>query len=287
MAGIRSRYPSKAAVMAAVCLLAAGCWAISATRMGGMDAGPGGDLGGTGWFMATWVGMMAAMMLPVVAPHAVGEERVCRAEGLAALVLRRAAFLCAYLMVWALAGLFVYELISAGRSVFAAALAWDHGGRWAAAAVLTAAAGYQLTSQKRRALERCRHVSGLDGRPWLSGLRAGLNCLGSSWLMMAALFALGVMSLWWMAIVAVLIAAERLPRVSSPGRLMAAGLFVALALGVGIVPADVPGLTVPGNPAAMQAMTHMSTRARMSDRATRPEMDRVARMSSDGEASMR
>lgn len=252
------RYPAKAPVIGALGLLAALCWAISAVRMDGMDAGPGGDLGATGRFMATWVGMMAAMMVPVIAPLAVRYQQVRPPRTLVAPVVSRAAFLGAYLALWAIAGFFVYEVISGGRRVFGEAFAWAHGGRWVAVAVLAAAAGYQVTSQKRRALGRCRQTSGLDGRPWLAGLRAGVNCLCSSWAMMAALFALGVMSLWWMAVVAVLIAAERLPRPSAPGRLAGAVVFLALALGVAISPASVPGLTVPGSPAANRAMMHMS-----------------------------
>ncbi len=249
---------AKTAVIGGVVLLAAGCWAISAVRMNGMDAGPGGDLGGTGWFMGTWVAMMAAMMLPVVAPLAVGYQGVRRRRALGEPVFQRAAFLAAYLAVWAIAGLFVYEVISFGRGVFGDVSAWNHGGRWAAVGVLAAAAGYQLTAPKRRALERCKQTGDLRGRPWLAGLRAGANCLCSSWLMMAALFALGVMSLWWMAVVALLIAAERLPRPSAPGRLAGAAVFVTLALGVAISPASVPGLTVPGSTAANNAMMHMS-----------------------------
>jgi predicted metal-binding membrane protein len=264
MSDARRSYLAKAPVIGAVVLLAAGCWAISAVRMDGMDAGPGGDLGATGWFMATWVGMMAAMMLPVVTPLAVRYQPVRQPRTPAAPVIQRAAFLGAYLAVWAIAGLFVYELISGARHLFGGTFAWTDGGRWIAVAVLGAAAGYQLTSRKRRALERCKQTSELGRRPGLAGLRAGVRCLWSSWAMMAALFALGVMSLWWMAVVAALIAAERLPRVSSPGRLAGAAVFLALALGVAISPASVPGLTVPGSPAANRAMMHMSSGPRMS-----------------------
>jgi predicted metal-binding membrane protein len=62
---------------------------------------------------------------------------------------------------------------------------------------------------------------------------------------MGALFALGVMSLTWMAIVAALIAAERvLPR---PAQLAVALALVAIGLGVAIAPDAVPALTVPGS----------------------------------------
>lgn len=269
---------AKAAAIAGFGLFAAGCWAISALRMKGMDAGPGGALGATGWFMATWITMMAAMMLPVVAPLVVRYQQARPAQALSPPGLQRAAFLVVYLAVWAVAGLFLYELISSGRRLFGETFAWDRGGRWVAIAVLAAAAGYQLTTQKRHALEGCKQASGLGDQAWLAGLRAGVNCLRSSWLMMAALFALGVMSLWWMAVVALLIAAERLPRPSAPGRLAGAAVFLALALGVAISPASVPGLTVPGSPTANKAMMHMAPGPGMDDG--------TAGMSNDG-GSMR
>lgn len=274
----RRPYSANAPLLAAVVLLAAGCWTISALRMNGMDAGPGGDLGSLGWFAGVWAVMMAAMMLPVIAPLAVRYQDFRRARTAAAPAVQRAAFLGAYLTVWAISGLFVYELISVTRRLFGEVFAWSHGGRWVAVAVLAAAAGYQLTSHKRRALKRCRQASALKDRPWLAGLRAGANCLSSSWAMMAALFALGVMSLWWMALVAVLIAAERLPRASGPGRLAGAAVFLALALGVTISPASVPGLTLPGSPAANRAMMHMSPS---------PGMSRGAAGMSNGRRNMR
>src|SRR5947209_17052638 len=129
MTDARSRY--RATV---VLLLAAGCWALSAVRMSGMDAGPGGDLGGTGWFMATWAAMMAAMMLPVVAPLASRYRRIGRP--LAAPGVPAAAFLAGYLAVWATVGLLVYELISTGRRALGAAFAWGPGGRWGAVRAL-------------------------------------------------------------------------------------------------------------------------------------------------------
>ncbi len=253
------------------------CWAISASRMAGMDAGPAGYLGALGWFMATWIVMMAAMMFPTIAPMAIAPDGRGQQRALVGRVTRGATFVGAYLVVWAAVGLLVYELISAARSVAGEAFAWDRAGRWAALAVLAAAAAYQLTGHKRRALVRCRRTNP-SGPPAQAGLTAGLNCLRSSWLMMAALFALGVMSLWWMGVVALLIAAERLPRVSTPGRLVGAGVFLALALGVAVSPASVPGLTVPGSRAAHEAMMRMSRGAGMS---------RGAASMSNGERSMR
>jgi predicted metal-binding membrane protein len=74
---------------------------------------------------------------------------------------------------------------------------------------------------------------------------------------MAALFALGVMSLTWMAVVAALVVFEKLgpwPRVAS---MATAVVLVALAVGIIASPDDVPGLVVPAPHAAMHAMNGM------------------------------
>jgi len=95
----------------------------------------------------------------------------------------------------------------------------------------------------------------------LGALRVGLThgawCVGCCWALMAALFALGVMSIGWMAFIAALIAAEKL----LPWRIVAnraiALLLLVLGLSVAITPKSVPGLTIPGSPEAMRAMQSM------------------------------
>ena len=86
------------------------------------------------------------------------------------------------------------------------------------------------------------------------GLEHGAWCLGCCWALMAALFALGAMSLAWMALISALIAAERL----LPWRELATGgvasVLAALAIGVAAMPASVPALTIPGSPTAMRTM---------------------------------
>jgi predicted metal-binding membrane protein len=74
---------------------------------------------------------------------------------------------------------------------------------------------------------------------------------------MAALFALGIMSLTWMALVAALIALQKtIPwgRVLTWGT---AAVLLALAIAVVAAPHDVPGLVVPGSHNAMHAMKAM------------------------------
>ena len=92
----------------------------------------------------------------------------------------------------------------------------------------------------------------------LGGLRMGVVhggwCVGCCWALMAALFALGVMSLGWMAFIAALIAVEKLLPWKALANRGIAVLLVVLGLGVAFTPASVPGLTLPGSPKAMRAM---------------------------------
>jgi len=75
---------------------------------------------------------------------------------------------------------------------------------------------------------------------------------------MAALFALGVMSLTWMLAIAGLIALEKLLPFRELANRLAAITLVALALGVSLAPQHVPGLTLPDSLAAAKAMSTMS-----------------------------
>jgi predicted metal-binding membrane protein len=244
--------------------LAAAAWVLTDLRMAGMDGGPGTNPGTLGFFLSTWVVMMAAMMLPAITPlvlehRAVAHERHRRPG---ADLGGTALLLAGYLAVWTAAGLLGYALLQAGRSLDGGLFAWGRAGRLAAAGVLVAAALYQLTPAKNACLSRCRSPRAflLEGRRGGRGgaLRTGMEhgawCLGCCWALMAALFALGAMSIAWMALISLLIAAERL----LPWRALAttgvASLLAAIAIGVAAAPARVPLLTLPHSEAAMQKM---------------------------------
>jgi predicted metal-binding membrane protein len=233
---VRERRPGLT-LAASLLALAAVAWALSAERMSGMDMGRGTELGGLGWFVVTWVLMMAAMMLPSLAPAAGASDRA-------------AAFVAGYLGVWSVTGVAAYALVEGVRLEGLGWLAWDRAGRYVAAGVILAAAAYQLTTAKASSLRRCRHPN-VSGRGLASALRDGVRhgafCVGCCWALMAALFALGAMSLVWMAVIGALITAERL----LPERAMAvtgvAVVLAAVALGVALSPGDVPGLTIPSS----------------------------------------
>src|SRR5262245_49527782 len=59
---------SSRAVAVTLAAAALATWIVVIDRMRGMDGGPGTALGGLGWYVGIWVTMMAAMMLPSVAP---------------------------------------------------------------------------------------------------------------------------------------------------------------------------------------------------------------------------
>src|SRR2546423_8818969 len=90
------------------------------------------------------------------------------------------------------------------------------------------------------------------------GVIHGGWCVGCCWALMAALFALGVMSLGWMAFIAALIATEKLLPWRTPASYGIAVLLLALGVTVAVVPDRVPGLTLPDSAKAMGAMKRMS-----------------------------
>ncbi|MFI4991543.1 MAG: DUF2182 domain-containing protein [Solirubrobacterales bacterium] len=245
-------------IVTAVLAAAAVAWWLTAERMAGMDAGPGTGLGALGWFVGVWAIMMAAMMLPSLTPAAALYAGLVRRE-----LSRVLLFTGGYLLVWSATGLAAYGVFELGESLLANALAWHSGGRWLAAGVLVLAALYQLTPLKRAFLARCRSpLRFVKAMPQESrsgalvmGLRNGGWCLGCSWALMAALFALGVMSLAWMGLIAGLVALEKVGPWGREPRIATAAVLAVLAVAILIVPSDVPGFVVPGSSAAPRMTT--------------------------------
>jgi predicted metal-binding membrane protein len=177
-----------------------------------------------------------------------------RAEGRGAAPDATAIFVAGYLLVWTAAGLLAYGLLELGRELDPAFLAWDEGGRWLTGGVIVAAALYQVTPWKHACLVKCRSPMMFLAERWRHGRRGGLElgarhgawCLGCCWALMAALFAVGVMSLGWMALIAAFIAAEKLLPWPIAARRTVAVLLLFLGLGIAIAPADVPGFAEPG-----------------------------------------
>lgn len=220
-------------------------WIVTVERMRGMDAGPGTDLGALGWFIGIWVTMMAAMMLPSAAPTGLVVARLRGYTG-------AWVFALGYLLAWTVFGVAAYAAYRGIRSAAPSFVAWDEHGPLLAGTALAAAGLYQLTPLKDACLRHCRsplHFL-MGGRPsrvgdLRMGAAHGAYCIGCCAGLMLVLFALGVMSLFWMAVVAAVILAEKtLPRGDSFARVVAVALVV-LGVWVAVSPGSVPGLTEP------------------------------------------
>jgi predicted metal-binding membrane protein len=213
-----ARTATTAAALAATLGLAAASWVVAVRQMNGMDMGTATRLGSFGFFVAVWVWMMAAMMLPGAAPAV---RRRAQAGRVRAVPL----FVGSYLAVWALVGVAVYALYR------------PHGSS-AAGAVVIAAGVYELAPLKQHFRRRCRESVG-------SGFGFGLCCIGSSIGLMLVLVALGVMSVTWMAVIAVLVLGQKLLPAKAAIDVPLALAIVGLGILVVIAPSLVPGVTPP------------------------------------------
>ncbi len=213
------RAPRAAAALAATLGLSAAAWVVTVRQMHGMDMGVATPLGSFAFFVALWAAMMAAMMLP----------------GAALAVLNRATangpvravvpFVASYLAVWTLVGALVYAVYRPHGSAVAGAL-------------VIAAGVYELTRLKQHCRRCCRENA-------RSGFAFGLYCVGSSIGLMVMLVALGVMSVRWMGVIAVLVLVQKLLPTKAAIDVPLALAIVALGILILIAPASVPGLTPP------------------------------------------
>ena len=197
--------------------LASVCWVIAVRQMTGMDMGVATRLGTFAFFVALWVTMMAAMMLPGAAPA------VFRSAKAGGPVRAVPLFVASYLVVWGLVGVAVYVLYR------------PHG--YLAAGVVVIAAGlYELTPLKQHFRRRCREAV-------RSGFEFGACCVGSSLGLMLILVALGVMSVTWMSVVAVLVVAQKLLPPKAAVDVPVALAVVGLGILIVMAPSLVPGLS--------------------------------------------
>jgi predicted metal-binding membrane protein len=214
-----ARTAATAAALAATLGIAAASWIVAVRQMNGMDMGAATELGSFAFFVALWVSMMAAMMLPGATPAVL---RRAHSSGRARAV---PLFVGSYLAVWTLVGVAVYAL-------------YRPHGSFATGAVAIAAGVYEFTPLKQHCRRRCRESVG-------SGFQFGRYCVGSSIGLMLMLVALGVMSVTWMSVIAILILAQKLlpskPAVDVPLALAIIGLGILIVL----APSSVPGLAPP------------------------------------------
>jgi predicted metal-binding membrane protein len=250
--GSRSARPVGAALIGAALVT----WIVTVQRMRGMDAGPGSDLGGFGWYLGVWVTMMAAMMLPSATPmvlmfQRVSAERRRREQSFVPTWL----FVLSYVAVWALYGLAAYGLDRLVIHLGSGFLAWNRAGPYVAGAAIALAGLYEATPLKSVCLRHCRSPLHFVLGRWRQGVvgavrmggEHGAYCVGCCWGLMIVLFALGVMSLVWMAVVAALIFAQKvLPGGERLTRVFAA-VFILAGIWVALSPGSIPGLTQPNS----------------------------------------
>jgi predicted metal-binding membrane protein len=211
-----TRTGASAAALTATLGLAALSWVVAVRQMDGMDMGVATELGSFLFFVTLWVSMMAGMMLPGAVPAVL---RFTRASGRARAV---PLFVASYLAVWTLVGVSVYALYQ------------PHG--YTVAGALTIAVGvYELTPLKRDCRRRCRQSV-------RSGFEFGLYCVGSSIGLMVMLLAVGVMSVTWMSVVALLVLAQKLLPPAALIDAPQAMAIVALGIVIAVAPSSIPGL---------------------------------------------
>lgn len=235
--------PRPVAASAALLGAALAAWIVTVERMHGMDAGPGTDLGGVGWYVGIWVTMTAAMMLPSVTPMVLLFARISRdrsRRGQAA--VPTAIFAAGYLLAWTVYGLGAYAAFRALRWAVGDSLSWHGAGPWVAGGALFAGGVYQLTPLKRVCLRHCRGPMHFILHGWrpgrLGAVRMGVEhgafCVGCCWGLMLVLVAVGIMSLGWMAAIAAVVLLEK---VWWHGRALSRALGVALIVFAAFVPA--------------------------------------------------
>jgi predicted metal-binding membrane protein len=210
-----ARTAATAAALAATLGLAAASWVLAVRQMNRMDMGAATELGSFAFFVALWVSMMAAMMLPGATPAVLRRSHGSGVRGVP-------LFVGSYLAVWTLVGVVVYVL-------------YRPHGSFAAGAVAIVAGLYEFTPLKLHCRRLCRESV-------RSGFEFGLYCVGSSIGLMLMLVALGVMSVTWMSVIAVLVLTQKVLPPKAAIDVPLALAIVGLGIVVVLAPSSVPGL---------------------------------------------
>jgi predicted metal-binding membrane protein len=181
---------------------------------------------------AMWSLMAVAMMLPSAAPMIrtyceIADTAAAKGEA----AVHPLVLVAGYLSVWALA-----SLLFAGLSYMLSATTPLSG--YPASAALAVAGLYQFSGLKEACLEKCRHPFAIlfarwsyrPSRIFRLGVEQGVWCLGCCWALMLVMFAVGVMNVFWMALIGLFAIVEKQWNSLVPGRLAGALLLVWAAL---------------------------------------------------------
>ncbi|HJT37218.1 MAG TPA: DUF2182 domain-containing protein [Actinomycetota bacterium] len=235
-------------------------WAFTIRTASSMGNGPGTMGMGLAAFMPMWVAMMAAMMLPAIAPLGSMYVRGLKANssGFSG-IMRVVGLVAGYLTVWAAFGVVAFALARVTGHV-----AEQHplGALYAGAAIFGVSGLYQLSPLKDACLKHCRsplafllHFGNYKGRTRdvRVGITHGAFCLGCCAGLMVILLAVGVMNVAWMVGLAAVIFLEKTWRF---GKGFGVTFGIALIVLAFIVPSH-PGL-VPGLHVARTGAMHMT-----------------------------
>ncbi|MDF9749428.1 putative metal-binding membrane protein [Arthrobacter sp. ES3-54] len=228
---------------------AALAWYFTFSGLTDMSTGPGTMGLGLWGFLGVWALMMAAMMLPALAPLTSTYLRSIRAvRSRRVRAIRTTGLVGGYLLTWIGFGVVAYA-----AAALSALLAEDEAdiAPWVGAGVLVAAGAYQLTPLKNFCLRHCRspiafllHVSGYKGRlrDVRVGMYHGVYCVGCCWGLMVVLIAVGVMNLAWMAVLTVVIFLEKTWKYGPALSRITGVSLIVFALFVPAHPELLPGL---------------------------------------------
>jgi predicted metal-binding membrane protein len=244
----------------AVVTLSLAAWLGELVFMGAMDEGPGTPLHDLPLFLASWVIMLTAMMLPSELNYIGALAALLKAGDYAPAAGTSArrpfitpCFIAGYGIAWLAYGFAAYLLDSAVRALGSGVIAWNRGGPLLAGSVLIIAGLYQVSSLKYVCLTGCRSPLAFFGRYWrkhrlgavVMGARHGVVCVGCCWALMAVMFAVGAMSLTWMALLTLFMFAEKvLPQGQKLTIPIACFLWV-MGIWIAVSPGTAPLLKAP------------------------------------------
>ncbi|MGH6727224.1 MAG: DUF2182 domain-containing protein [Pseudolabrys sp.] len=246
-AGTRSLVLQRSIILALLIAIAA-AWAMLVWQQMSMDTGMGMVMNTPTMgmraplFLAVWVIMMVAMMFPTAAPmiltfHRVQAGKRTRGESFVSTWV----FVAAYMLVWGVSGILAYagavgaEAIAAAANISGATAARIGG------LVLILAGAYQLSSLKDLCLAKCRTPIAFILTSWRDGnmgavrmgIEHGFFCLGCCWLLFLILFPLGIMNIAAMALVTLLVFAEK--ALTAGDRIAKAAGIVLMLYGVVVI----------------------------------------------------
>jgi predicted metal-binding membrane protein len=258
-----SRVPSdRAVILGSLIALAAAAWGLLIWQSVVMDNTMSLTMGmGAPLFIALWVAMMVAIMYPTAAPMIMAFARIHndrRERGRA--FVPTWVFAGSYMVLWSATGILAYGM-AVGGDELAKQSAWlsDNAPRLGGGLLIVAGL-YQLTPLKDICLSKCRTPMSFLMNSWREGLGGavhmglehGAYCLGCCWLLFLIIFPLGMMNIGVLALITILIFAEKV---------LPLGRQVAYAAGAGLA---IYGAVVVFVPAALPVTMSNSHMAQMS-----------------------